>query len=56
MVQHDRRQILNTEVETGESIILDKSSFGKNDILIRSQEETYYKYRGEEILKKSGLR
>ncbi|CAJ1940585.1 unnamed protein product [Cylindrotheca closterium] len=55
MVRHERRQILKTEVETQETIILDENSFGTSDILIRSQEETYYKYRGEEILKKSGL-
>mmetsp|Transcript_30723 Transcript_30723/g.73717 ORF Transcript_30723/g.73717 Transcript_30723/m.73717 type:complete len:771 (-) Transcript_30723:65-2377(-) len=55
MVRHDRRQILNGEAESGEGVILDESSFGKSDILVRSQEETYYKYRGEEILKKSGI-
>ncbi|KAL3938669.1 MAG: hypothetical protein SGBAC_006460 [Bacillariaceae sp.] len=56
MVQHDRQQILNTEAESGECVILDETSLRQSKILIRSQEETYYKYCGEEILKKSGLR
>jgi len=56
MVRHDRRQILiNTESKGNESVILDESSLETSDILVRSQEETYFKYRGEEILKKSGL-
>ena len=50
MVRHDRKQIR----EKRDSILDD------SDVLLpaldqRSSEETYYKYRGEEILKRSGL-
>ena len=56
MVRHDQRQILNNAADDSESVLLDDASLESSDILVRSQEETYYKYRGEEILKKSGLR
>jgi hypothetical protein len=58
MVRHDRRRLLTDEgSRSGEGDvvqILDEKAL-KNQ-LERSHEETYYKYRGEEILKSSGLR
>jgi hypothetical protein len=57
MVRHDRRQLFTTEKEgAGDNMILDESSLKESATLERSPEETYYKFRGEEILKKSGLR
>jgi len=52
MVKHDVRQLL-TEQDDGEGAfqIFDSDAMQAD----RSGEETYYKYRGEEILKNSGL-
>jgi len=60
MVRHDLRQ-LNTATDqaSGDTSvqILDDSTLktATRDKTVRSQEEIYYKYRGEEILKNSGL-
>jgi hypothetical protein len=60
MVRHDRRRLLNEPEDfarTGDSIqLLDQNTLQTVSELARSPEETYYKYRGEEILRKSGLR
>ena len=60
MVRHDRRRLLDEPEDfarNGDSIqILDQNALQTVNELARSPEETYYKYRGEEILKKSGLR
>jgi uncharacterized protein YbjT (DUF2867 family) len=60
MVRHDARQVLSeapTKDRPADVIrILDESTISAaQDHLARSPEETYYKFRGEEILKKSGL-
>jgi hypothetical protein len=51
MVKHDARQLLTTEHDGDSFQIFDGSSLMAD----RSGEETYFKYRGEEILKNSGL-
>jgi len=58
MVRHDARQLVvsgnggaTRGPESGGVRILDESTLQST----RSQEETYYKYRGEEIIKTSGL-
>jgi hypothetical protein len=56
MVRHDRRQLFTAEKEGAGDMILDERSLKESATLERSPEETYYKFRGEEILKKSGLR
>ena len=59
MVRHDRRMLLTAEDSTnGTPVqILDEAALKSSvDTLARSGEETYYKLRGEEILKNSGLR
>jgi hypothetical protein len=65
MVRHEARQIVGAngeDEEGGESVyrIFDEATLqsvlvtsNKNE---RTPEETYYKYRGEEILKNSGIR
>ena len=57
MVRHDRRQLIfdsDSNVGEGEVIpILDEKALKSLD---RSPEEIYFKFRGEEILKNSGLR
>jgi len=62
MVRHASRQLVtaapSTDDDNGEErLLLDESTMTAtaNDPMGRSPEETYYKYRGEEILKKSGL-
>jgi hypothetical protein len=68
MVRHNQRRLLlpddirTEEEEEGESVLsssattlLDEAELQTLIKLERSPEETYYKYRGEEILKKSGL-
>jgi hypothetical protein len=61
MVRHGLRQLIagtDDELSDGSSVkLLDESTLKAvtQDKTGRSQEETYYKYRGEEILKKSGL-
>jgi hypothetical protein len=50
MVRHDRKQIREKR-----DSILDESDVLLPAVDQRSSEETYYKYRGEEILKRSGL-
>ena len=61
MVRHDRRMLLTggaDESKDGNAVqILDEAALRSSvDTLARSGEETYYKLRGEEILKNSGLR
>lgn len=60
MVRHDRRRLLTaTEERGGDSEIvqiLDQIALENVKELARSEEETYFKFRGEEILKNSGLR
>jgi hypothetical protein len=60
MVRHDRRQLLtggSFREGDGDAIqILDEKAMTIVYGLERSSEETYYKFRGEEILKNSGLR
>lgn len=60
MVRHDRRQLLSESSSRGEDgdvvQILDEKTLQGMNTLERSVEETYYKFRGEEILKNSGLR
>ena len=51
MVKHDVRQLIATP-EDGAAFQIFDGTFMQAD---RSTEETYYKYRGEEILKNSGL-
>lgn len=51
MVKHDARQLLATPEVGAAFQIFDGTSLQAD----RSTEETYYKYRGEEILKNSGL-
>jgi len=62
MVRHASRQLVTAapskDNDSGEvRLLLDESTMTAtaNDPMGRSPEETYYKYRGEEILKKSGL-
>jgi uncharacterized protein YbjT (DUF2867 family) len=60
MVRHEARQLLaanGNESSTGSYQILSDSALWSStrDKTSRSPEETYYKYRGEEILKQSGL-
>eukprot|EP00980_Cylindrotheca_fusiformis_P018534 scaffold6130_cov131-Cylindrotheca_fusiformis.AAC.8 len=55
MVRHDRQQLVTNRDEDGE-VILDDRSLNESTGQERSPEETYFKFRGEEILKKSGLR
>jgi len=64
MVQHQKRLLL-TDQSTGQSeeqdadtmitTLLDEKTLHTMSQMERSPEETYFKYRGEEILKKSGL-
>jgi hypothetical protein len=57
MIRHDSRQLLTKDnQEEDVDMLLDESTLKESITLERSQEETYYKFRGEEILKKSGLR
>jgi hypothetical protein len=65
MVRHDRRQLLTASdaAERGSASgrddmvqILDEKALQDVNTLARSKEETYYKLRGEETLKNSGLR
>ena len=62
MVRHGARQLLpssanNDDDQSEIRLLLDESTMTAtaNDPMGRSPEETYYKYRGEEILKSSGL-
>lgn len=57
MVRHNAKQIVSTTASAdGKLRILDESALtASQDRMSRSPEETYYKYRGEEILKSSGL-
>ena len=56
MVRHDRRQLLSNEQEEDGDTLLDEKTLKESITLERSSEETYFKFRGEEILKNSGLR
>jgi hypothetical protein len=60
MVRHDRRRLLSaTEKRRGNREIvqiLDQKALKNVKEMTRSEEETYYKFRGEETLKNSGLR
>jgi hypothetical protein len=60
MVRHDRRRLLTVTEERGgdsETVqILDQKALKNAKELVRSEEETYFKFRGEGVLKKSGLR
>jgi hypothetical protein len=63
MVRHDRRELLlempSTSIEGGDDDViqlLDEKTLASVTAMERSSEETYYKYRGEEVLKASGLR
>lgn len=56
MVRHDRRQLLANDGNDDGDMLLDEQTLKKSISLERSSEETYYKFRGEDILKKSGLR
>ena len=56
MVRHDRRQLLTNEKEEDGDTLLDEKTLKESITLERSAEETYFKFRGEEILKNSGLR
>ena len=57
MVDHKQRRLLSGLRENGDSstLLLDDETLKAATTLTRSPEETYYKYRGEEILKSSGL-
>ena len=58
MVRHDALQLVTSEGESEDEDsykILDLTTVADNP-MARSPEETYYKYRGEGILKNSGLR
>lgn len=55
MVRHDRRQLLTRKEEEEGETLLDEKSLKESLTLERSTEETYFKFRGEEILKSSGL-
>ena len=60
MVRHDRRRFLSATEELGGNSeivqILDQKALQNVKELARSEEETYFKFRGEETLKNSGLR
>ena len=61
-VRHDLHQLLpskaTTSSDAGAVQLLDERSLQQiaSDKMARSPEETYYKFRGEEVLKGSGLR
>lgn len=65
MVRHDARMLVTTrgdgaedEADGSSSVLFDESTLKTavaKDKMARSSEETYYKYRGEEIIKNSGL-
>ena len=52
MVRHDARQLAGFNEDSDTVQLLSRDAQEK---MARSPEETYYKYRGEDILKKSGL-
>jgi len=59
MVRHDVHQLVTSEGEDDDSYqLLDQAALTTvaANPMARCAEETYYKYRGEEILKSSGLR
>jgi hypothetical protein len=60
MVRHDRRRLLTLEEQAGGDSeivqIIDQKALKNVKELARSEEETYFKFRGENILKNSGLR
>lgn len=65
MVRHDARMLVTArgngaedEADASSSVLFDESTLKTavaKDKMARSSEETYYKYRGEEIIKNSGL-
>lgn len=62
-VRHDIRQLVSGDSSSSSDIngavqILNDKALQRisSDKTARSPEETYYKYRGEEVLKNSGLR
>ena len=71
MVHHDRKMLLTDDMQDNNSLdqkssdgdssstnvatLLDEKDLQRKSMLERSPEETYFKYRGEEILIKSGL-
>ncbi len=69
MVHHDRKMLLTDDFtesqaqkssdgdssSTNAATLLDEKDLQRKSMLERSPEETYFKYRGEEILIKSGL-
>ena len=61
-VRHDLHQLVTTQTvassDAGAVQLLDERSMQQiaSDKMARSPEETYYKFRGEEVLKGSGLR
>jgi len=56
MIRHDLKRILSDDENVGQSLFDEKEVHSiLQDPKKRSGEELYYKYRGEEILKNSGL-
>ena len=56
MVRHELKQLVHQEGEDGVVTLLDETELKRiADTSDRTVEETYFKYRGEEILKSSGL-
>ena len=58
MVRHDAERILSdSDGEEGESLLINEEEAKRvlQNPKDRSEEELYYKYRGEEVLKNSGL-
>jgi hypothetical protein len=57
MVRHDVHQIVTSHEDDNSYKLLDQAALTSvtDNPMSRSSEETYYKYRGEEILKNSGL-
>ena len=59
MVRHDQRRLVTKTDSAGADSevtqILDQQTIRNADKVERSGEETYFKFRGEEILKSSGL-
>ena len=59
MVNHNLHRLMTSSSETsGSYSIIDevKAISGSEDEMDRSAEETYFKYMGEEMIKRSGLR
>jgi uncharacterized protein YbjT (DUF2867 family) len=54
-VRHDRKQIREKREDDSSVVLLEEADVLQAASDERSSEETYYKYRGEELLKGSGL-